>query len=444
MKIHKVFFLVGSVFALLSAVALSPVHAEVRTTTPDAFGQDSVSLDFSNATLLNFVQGGGEGPEATDLLADWGIRLAGSQGVNPRVTWWTPKPPPNVLPRYDFVAELAADNAEEDPVLVIESVHPLVRIGLNLANDSEGESGGLLPVTFTVQDAAGAELGRIETTIPRGSSSVVLEDSNQVPFSRVTVDYGDGEPEKLLGVQLDFVDRPVFKTYLAHIGDGKLPSGESLKSSIVITNLSTSTAEGSIEFFDDEGEPLDMETPWGTWRNRIDFSISERSSAYWITAGMTYSIRAGSAHITTNVPVSAAIRFSSFHPNQEVIAEAGIASSRAEQALLAPVSKHSFSGFVGGGLPPPKPYSTAIAIANLADETVEIRLWGPLGGSDVERELPPRGHLAEFVEELFPAMEDADLDGVVQIWASQPIAVTVLHTRDGYAHASLPATGRIR
>jgi hypothetical protein len=193
-----------------------------------------------------------------------------------------------------------------------------------------------------------------------------------------------------------------------------------------------------------QGEPLDMEVPPGTWQNRIDFSIPERSSAHWMTANITYSIRAGSAHITTNVPVSAAIRFSSFYPNQEVIAEAGIASSRAEQALLAPVSNRSFSGVVGGAFPLPKPCSTAIAIANLGNEPIEILLRGPLGGSDVERALPARGHLAEFVEELFPAMEDVDLDGLVQIWASHPIAVTVLHTRDGYAHASLPATGRIK
>lgn len=434
----------GLTFFLLLLVTLSPVRAELRTTTSDAFGADSVSLDFSKATLLSFIQGSGERPEATDLLADWGIGLAGSQGVNPKVTWWTPKPPPNVLPHYDFIAELAADNDEKDPILVLNSVHPLTRIGLNLANDSEGDSGGRLPVTFTAQDAAGAELGRIETTIPRGSSFVVLEDSSQMPFSRVTVDYGDGEPEKLLGVQMDFVDRPVFKTYLAHIGDGKLPNGESLRSSIVITNLSTSTAEGSLEFFDDEGEPLDMYTDPGIWQNRIDFAIPGRSSANWTTAGFAFSIKTGSAHITTNVPVSAAIRFSSFHPNQEVIAEAGIASSGAEQALLAPVSKRSFSGVIGGAFPIPKPYSTAIAIANLTDEPVEIRLRGPLGGSEVVRELPARGHLAEFVEELFPVMEDVDLDGVVQIWASHPIAVTVLHTRDGYAHASLPATGRLK
>ena len=123
MKGLKGSILSGFTYFLLSLVTLSSVHAEVRTTTSDAFDQDSVSLDFSKATLLNFVQGGREGPEANDLLADWGIRLQGSQGVTPRITWWTPMPPPNVLPRYDFVAELAAGNAEQDPVLVIESAH---------------------------------------------------------------------------------------------------------------------------------------------------------------------------------------------------------------------------------------------------------------------------------------------------------------------------------
>jgi hypothetical protein len=124
-----------------------------------------------------------------------------------------------------------------------------------------------------------------------------------------------------------------------------------------------------------------------------------------------------------------------------VNAEAGIASSRAEAFVLAPVRRRLRSGLVGGSEGGDAAYSTAVAIANPGNEAVRVRLRG-LPGRVHDLELPPRGHWARLLEELLP--DRSDLDAVIEITASHPIGVTLLHTREGRANASLPATGRLR
>ncbi|MFZ0426494.1 MAG: hypothetical protein WAO20_00115, partial [Acidobacteriota bacterium] len=67
------------------------------------------------------------------------------------------------------------------------------------------------------------------------------------------------------------------------------------------------------------------------------------------------------------------------------------------------------------------------------------RFW--FEGVYVDWELPPRGHRAEFIEEFGPGLSQPIWREVLDIRASSPVAVTVLHTREGRAHASLPAAG---
>lgn len=414
------------------SLMMNPLHAELRTADPEVFTQHSVRLGFG-------TYGGSRGLDPEDLLADWGIRLSGPERPL-EIDAWTPKAVINILPPIYPVAKAR----EEHPGLVVESARPLKRIGLSLVNDLEGGSGETLDVIVTAQDSLGRELGTYESAMPPGTFFVGLEDVSGISIARVVVDYAGSEPEKLVGLWLEYVERPVFKTYIAHLGDGILPSGESFTSALVVTNLSSSTAQGQIEFFDDLGEPLLMEMEGEIWEDRIPLSIPARTSKHWTTAGATPSVRAGSAHITTNVPVAATVRFSNLDSQGRVIAEAGIASSRAEAFVLAPVRRRLRSGLVGGSEGGDAAYSTAVAIANPGNEAVRVRLRG-LPGRVHDLELPPRAHWARLLEELLPdRFLDSDLDAVIEITASHPIGVTLLHTREGRANASLPATGRLR
>ena len=377
-------------------------------------------------------------------LATRGIRLSDPQGLHPEITWWTTNPPLNVLPRWEFVVKTGTDESVADSTLVVDSVYPIQRIGMNLVNDSRIGSGEMLPVTLTAQDAEGSILGTYELQMQPGSAIVALEEDQGAPISRVVIDYADGNPEMLLGLWLQYVERPVFTSYFAHLADGRLPDGENITSSIVVTNLSNSTATGEIRFFDDLGDPLALEVGPGDDRDHVGVSIPGRESMSWTTAGITPGLRSGSARVTTNVPVSATIRFTSKDTSGVALAEAGIASSRPEAYVIAPATQQVTQGVVGGTSSPADEFSTAVAVANTSEEPVRIRLVCSTTSREVFRDLPARGHLAEFLAELFPEKEDTDFNEALQIWASQPIAVTVLHTRNGRAYASLPAVGRQR
>ena len=421
------------------------VQAELLSVDKTAFSPDSVRLGMGPFVVRLIGEAGG--PDLGGSLADWGIRLTNRDGVGPRAKAWLPLPPIPVLPAWNIVAEAVAETQSTDSALIVSSTRPLQRIGLHLANDLYSGSGETVTVRITAHGFSGQEIGRMETALGPGGPWIGVEAQDGTPIAVLVIDYVGEEPEKLAGLWLDYVDRPEFRTYLAQVGDGVLPSGESFTSSFVVTNLSNSTAEGRIEFFDDSGTRLPTEIAPGVWEDQIELAIPARESQRWTTVGSTSSVRSGWAQIISSTPVAATVRYTNFDEEGRVIAEAGIAASRAETYALAAFRRKPVgSGVVGGGKPDLDVYSTALAIANPWDEPVKLELIvAAAPWQTVTRELPPRGHFAEFVEELFPEMKDEgeETEGTIRIYATHPVAVTLLHTREGRAHASLPAVGRL-
>ena len=74
MGLLLIFFLVGS------------LYGELRIVERDSFSEDSVNLSFSGFPLEHVQPEGG--PEATDFLIDWGIRLTGSDGFSSKLDSW--------------------------------------------------------------------------------------------------------------------------------------------------------------------------------------------------------------------------------------------------------------------------------------------------------------------------------------------------------------------
>ncbi len=231
-------------FLLLGSISTVPLQAELRTVDLGSFSEDSVRLDFRHR--------GSAHDDASEALADWGIQMAGVAGTVPTHEGWSEYCVICVLPYIYPVVEMDADESNGPHPLILNSRHPLQRVGLELVHTPWDQP---VSLTITAQDAVGNVLGTYETIMSDERFTIGLEDSDERPISRVVFSYGEGSPETLLAVIAEFAERPVFKTYFAQIGDGRLPDGESLTSSIVVTNLSSSTAEGSIEFFDDLGEP---------------------------------------------------------------------------------------------------------------------------------------------------------------------------------------------
>ena len=183
-------------------------------------------------------------------------------------------------------------------------------------------------------------------------------------------------------------------TYFAHLADG-----DGFTSSMVITNPSSEeTARGLVEFFNNQGFPLRVDIEGGV--ENMPFSVEPLGSVTLTSAGRS-SAGVGSARISSSAPVSGVIRFGS-----DSLGLAGGGESEALAAFIVPAVRNSAVGL-----------NTGIAMMNPQGVPIEVLLsLHKLDGSDVEGasatgSLAARGHLARFIDELFPNADTTDFQG---------------------------------
>jgi hypothetical protein len=196
------------------------------------------------------------------------------------------------------------------------------------------------------------------------------------------------------------IPRPGLVQYFPQIGNG---GAEGLTSSVVLTNASTTeVAEGTMFFFDPEGQPVPMGVE-GDEVAEVEFSIQPLGSVTFATDGEGDLI-IGSAEVISNEPFGGIIRFQI--PDFGI---AGFGSAVPLQHAIVPARRNP-------------DINTAIAIRNneTFPITVVLEMRGEdgeaLGGAAVtEREIPPDGRIAQFIDELFEDLETADVVGTLVI-----------------------------
>ncbi len=205
-----------------------------------------------------------------------------------------------------------------------------------------------------------------------------------------------------------------FAIYFAQFGNG-----EGLTSEVVLINPSRSTtANGNIEFFDDEGAPFSIvqavsntdgpssQILTAVTASTFEFSIAPLGTVSIATDGRG-DLAAGSASVTSETPVSGVIRFSI--PGVGI---AGVGPSQALTGFVVPVRRKS--GLI----------NTGIAIHNVGSQAVGLELTlrdsqGQVVAETNTVNLTGRGHLARFIggtgDAFFAQVDTDDFEGTIAV-----------------------------
>ena len=261
-------------------------------------------------------------------------------------------------------------------------------------------------------------------------------------------DLGRGDPY-LIDLMVDNEEK---KFYLAHLGNG-----QGSISDIVLTNPSAiNTASGIVNFSDDNGLPLpvgiaaaggdgarlDAVALASQVTSSVDFSIPPLGALTISTDGQGPVI-SGAAVVTSDNPLGGVIRFSI--PN---IGIAGVRASQPLSAFIIPVRRKA------GGI------NTGVAMYNTESTPVQITLHlhqtpgqitpagfetlqdgEPVATTNID-DFPAGGHVAKFINELFPDTDTDNFEGtlVVQVTDGKVAATALeLGTQPG-EFTTLPVT----
>jgi hypothetical protein len=219
----------------------------------------------------------------------------------------------------------------------------------------------------------------------------------------------------------------------------QLADGGGWSTQIVLVNPTDNTMTGTIAFFGQgnastAAEAMEL-TVDGQTASTFTYSIPARSSWVGKTAGVSSTIRVGSAHVTTSgtdgVPSGVAIF--SFKRAAVVVTESGVpAISPGSTFRLFAESSGNFDAQETGSL------QTGLAIANLSDNPTAVSVvlttltGSPLAGP-ASVMVPGNGQVAMFLNQVpgFSALPPR-FQGVVRILTTSANAISVVGLRGRY------------
>jgi hypothetical protein len=175
-----------------------------------------------------------------------------------------------------------------------------------------------------------------------------------------------------------------------------------------LQTVSGTSAPFNVAFVDGNGAPAGS-------GNTLSFQIAGGQIRKFVSTG-TAPLATGFATVSSDSPVTGTAIFSLFAADGRLISEAGVpaATSLARQAILVDT--------LGG-------FKTGVAYANPGGGAATISLQllnleGVAVGSPAPATLPPNGHRALFVAELFPGAPP--FAGTMQITSNTPLAAVAL------------------
>ena len=218
------------------------------------------------------------------------------------------------------------------------------------------------------------------------------------------------------------------KLYFAQVGNG-----QGLTSEMVLTNPSaTATVSGQVDFFDDDGLALSVGIVGvGGDVSSLEFSIPPRGEVTISTDGQGEVGTVGSAVVSADRVLGGVVRFQ--------ISGSGIAGVGASEPLggfVVPVRRKA------GGI------NTGIAIHNTQSTAVTLKLTLNTQGVPVSNgtatieNFPAAGHVAKFIDELFPDADTDDFQGtlVVEVIGGKVAATSLELGPEAGQFTSLPVT----
>jgi hypothetical protein len=207
---------------------------------------------------------------------------------------------------------------------------------------------------------------------------------------------------------------------LPQVAFGGPDAGIHMKTILYFTTNVTSGVFGTADIFDNDGAPLAASANGAAPATSIPFTVPGNRVTRIVLDG-DQTLRSGWARLTLSGPVhliTSAV-FQTFNgPN--LISEAGVLESVPTVSSMIYVKSQPGQSNVG------------LALANSqAASTVTLQLFDNAGTlTDTQTvTLPPNGHVAKFVTELFPQLSSvADFDGAVAIRSDVEFAAVALRS----------------
>ena len=180
----------------------------------------------------------------------------------------------------------------------------------------------------------------------------------------------------------------------AHLGNGDIPETDRfLQTTIVLVNDSNQRTEGTIRFFDDPGNPLELPVE-GQFVSSIEFTLQRGEVKRFRTDGQG-SVKSGWALVHSDQPISGNLSFGIRDTSGTVFTDVGVAPSTPGQQFTI------FADSLGSS-------NTGVGLSNPNEDPVTLHfdLRDGAGNSvaSTTRDLGGKGHLALFMTELFPGV----------------------------------------
>ena len=210
----------------------------------------------------------------------------------------------------------------------------------------------------------------------------------------------------------------------AHLGNGiRAGSDRFLQTTFLLFNDTNQFATGTIELYDDNGDPLEL-TLGDVTGTSFPFTLSSGEIKRFSTTGAGEVIT-GWAHVHSDQPISGTASFGIRDDSGTVFTDVGVAASAlgSEFTVFADSIGNSNSGL---GIANPNESGTL---------ELELKLRDGAGGTVMmtELSLPPLGHIGRFLNELFP-----EVDGINEYEGSVHIRST---NQQEFAGITLRVTG---
>jgi hypothetical protein len=211
------------------------------------------------------------------------------------------------------------------------------------------------------------------------------------------------------------------EVFLAQISDAgslyfaQFGNGGGIISDILLTNASAASSSSATVFFrGDDGSPLpvgvtvsgvDTDPSFQGTSSELELTVPPLGMVKITTDGVG-DVVAGSVTAEYDIPLGGVIRF-----NLTPFGIAGVTESKLVRGFITPVRRTAI-------------YNTGVAIQNPEDRQVGLtfrlrnRAGEELQGGIKSLAMDPGGHLAKFIDELFPSADLTDFEGTLTVEVS--------------------------
>ena len=409
---------------MATSLSIGLARADViEVTEKSQLAPDRVVLDFAGRARCS----------AADSFRNWGIGIGSDGGFTPIVEQiFVPLAGIVSFLRNGTCAEMPAGD-DSSPLLMFDFKYPVTEAVFSLGNGEPGVTAEL-----KAYDSAGRLLGTFQSPEIDAVLGVFfgIKATSDPPISKVTISYSSSQlQEQVIDFSFAYQTRPDFASVIPQIGDAVLGSG-ALRTIIVVTNLTDSTAEGQVALFSQDGSEMELELAGGRGTALAtdggvanSFSIPPRGSAVLTTPGTSDPVVQGYPIVGASVPVQSTAVFQILNGAGAPTLEAGITGTQEATFQSAPVARAQL-GSVDAG----------VALANTGDSTASLTLQLVNTANEFlglfQTDMAPGTHMAGFVPGLFPGAP-ANFTGSILINSDVPVAATVIRTLSGLVSASL-------